>query len=77
MEPTTPKSNNTKIIVIIIILVIILGALILSRSKTEAPANVDSQQVANQQESSQLNSDINGATTFDNESDLSNIDKEF
>jgi hypothetical protein len=82
MEPTTtigiePKKSKTKLIVIILILVVILAVLVLLRSKTEAPTNMDNQQIANQQESTELNSDINNATTFDNESDLGSIDKEF
>ena len=80
MEPiqqTENKSKKAKIIIIVLILLALIGILFMLQTKTEAPANINQEQVANQEESQQLNNDIDSATTFDNESDLQAIDKEF
>lgn len=80
MEPTTPTTNNNnamKIIIAIVALALIVAALIFIRSKTEAPVDIEETPMTAQQESQQLTSDINSATTFDNESSLQEIDKQF
>jgi len=86
MEPTpivppvvTPNNKKmTKIIVVILALVLIVIIFIMLKGKTEAPADINNSSVAvTQAESKQLTSDITSATTFNNESDLSAIDKQF
>jgi hypothetical protein len=88
MEPTTPTVTNNKskiAIVVIIILIIIAGmiAIMSRKGKTViAPINNAEVQVQNgkvsaSDDSGILTQEITEATTFDNEADLSAIDKAF
>ena len=90
MEPTqtteqivsTPNSNTKKLAVLVLILAIILGVLLMQKTKNEAPERVQNNKVAApltaaQKESKQFTDDINSATSFNNESSLKEIDKEF
>jgi len=79
MEPTTNK--NKIYILIVVILAIIVAALILLR-KTEAPVNtteINGPQTSliTASEAKQFTSDINSATTSDNEESLKVIDSQF
>ena len=87
MEPTqstksivsTPSSNVKKLIIIVLIIVIISIFLLIQRSKTEDPVRVENNgiQTVVEKESKQYTDDINSATSFNNESALKEIDKEF
>jgi len=86
MEPTsivppvvTPSNKKiTKIIIAILALILIVIIFIMLNGKTEAPADINNSSVSvTQAESKQLTSDITSATTFDNESSLAAIDKQF
>ena len=74
--PTTPNKNK-KLYIVIIILIIAIIAVLLIRSKVMAPTNTDAIPVKLSAEDQKLNTQIDNATTFDNETDLQTIDKEF
>jgi len=72
IPPVSPNKNKKMLIILAIIIVIIIAAVLLKSkiinpTKTEAPLSP----------TEQLSKDIDSATTFDNESDLKTIDKEF
>jgi hypothetical protein len=83
MEPLKPigqiseKSNTSKIILVIVLLIIAIGGLLMLK-KSEAPVKIEEQpQTIEQSDSQQIGDEIDSATTFDNESSLKEIDKEF
>jgi len=88
MEPTTqpiesviPKKNHT-LVYIILSLMIVIGVITLIVTKThklaEAPVvkKINDVLITSDQ-SKTITAEINNATTFDNENDLKQIDKEF
>lgn len=77
MEPTTntASGNGSKIIILVIVLIVIAGVMLAMRKKTEAPIS-DTGSGASMT-TSQLQADVNGATTFDTEASLKAIDQEF
>lgn len=89
MEPTTITSKKSKmIIVIVLIIIILIVAFALFKNKsnpnliTSGPnGNGSNSQVTGNIDTTinpdQLTKDIAGATTFDNEADLKEIDKSF
>jgi len=87
MEPTTQpivtettqvNPNKSKMIYAVIILVVIaIIVMILLKSKAMAPVSTEPTHVVLSAEDQQLNDEINAATTFDNENDLKQVDKEF
>ncbi len=84
MEPTTATNNKSKItIIMIVILIIIAGVIVVisRKGKTEVnPMNngeVQNGTVSESDDSLVLTQEITAATTFDNEKDLSEIDKAF
>lgn len=87
MEPTTPTVTNNKskiAIIIIVLLIIAVAILIFTGSKkpvvVNTPVNnteVQNGKVSVSDDSGILTQEITAATTFDNEADLSAIDKAF
>jgi len=74
VPPTAPNKNKKMLILLAVIIVIIIVAILL-KSKVQAPAKIDTTSIYGQTD--QIVKDISDATTFDNESDLIAIDKEF
>ncbi|HAE36242.1 TPA: hypothetical protein DCX66_04060 [Candidatus Nomurabacteria bacterium] len=84
MEPTTNTNKTTIAIIIIVVIAIIIGAIVFLNSKNKAPINQEAPQVTNkvntvvtEGESKEITEYIDSATTFDNESLLVEIEKEF
>lgn len=77
-KPTTTPNKNKKILIIIIIIILIIIATVLLKSKISAPLDVNETTDSGLQGDNKiLSSEIDSATTFDNEADLKEIDKEF
>lgn len=84
MEPNTqqpivspvPNKNKKMLIVVAIIILVILAA-VLIKSKVTAPVDVNSTDNSSQGDNKTLSSDIDNATTFDNEADLKEVDAAF
>lgn len=77
-QPTIPNKNKKILIIIAIVILVIIAALVLMKSKVNAP--VDMNEVTDsslQGDNKVLANEIDSATTFDNEADLKEIDKEF
>jgi hypothetical protein len=90
MEPTTNTNQNKTKAIIVIILIIILAivAFLIIRNKNKAlpvinentkgnTLNVVTKTTVTDGESKEVTQSIDSATTFDNESLLAEIDKEF
>lgn len=78
VSPMTNKNKKMLIIIAIIILVIIALVLVKPRAKVSAPVDVNGITDSGLQgDNKVLANEIDAATTFDNEADLKEIDKEF
>lgn len=76
MEP----NKNKKMLIIIAIIILVILAAVLLKSKVSAPVDVNKTTDSSsglQGDNKDLSIEIDSATTFDNEADLKEIDKEF
>ena len=76
MEQIQTKLSKTKIAIIIILILSILG-IILFYSRALAPVKISPLDSSVVSEENTLKTEIDKATTFDNEADLKEIDTEF
>ena len=76
MEQIQTKLSKTKIAIIIILILSVLG-IILFYSRALAPVKISPLDSSVVGEENTLKTEIDKATTFDNEADLKEIDTEF
>jgi hypothetical protein len=75
MEPTTKGTGSKWMIGIVVIVIILIIVMLMSKKNTDAPTE-DNISGASMDKSA-LEAEVNGSVNFDNESSMSEIDKEF
>lgn len=79
-QPTAPMgatNKNKKMLIVTIIIILVILATFLLKSKVSAPIDVNSGNSNLQGDNKILSSELDSATSFDNEADLKEIDKVF
>lgn len=88
MEPTTNTNKTKMMIILVVVIIIVVGVIFILKSKKDVAVTPENQQQntnitpslntgITKEETNEITKYIDSATTFDNEAQIKEIEKEF